>query len=215
MLDIRRVLFIPTEVAEREASERRVVKKIVDKRFTRQDKERVLKQKGLEGEELEHELSKFVPEAILPAGEINLAAGENCSFVIESESVALSYTDGTGSEDPHWHPDEVELYFTAESFKVALRSVDRKGMHEIVELPPGRLIVPARVCHLVDLRGHTEVISFRRQSMMQRVNCGKCHLKENGTCAGLGKLRSCFEGEEVLVALAGERSDWLLARKEE
>lgn len=209
MLDIARVLFIPTEVAEQEASARGVVKKIVDRRFTRQDKERVLRQRGLEDKELAEQLSRFVPEAILPTGEINLVAAGSYNFVIESESIALSYTDGTGPEDPHWHPDEVETYFTTTGFKVALRFVDREKTHRVVEFPPGRLIVPARVCHLVDLRGHTEVISFREHVAMKRVNCGMCHLRENGSCAGLAKLQSRFEGEKKLVALAEEHSDWL------
>jgi hypothetical protein len=209
MLDITRVLFIPAEAAQQEASKRKVIKKLVDRVFTKEDKRAQLRKRGFEGDELDKALADFAPERILPPGEINLVSSDSHSFVVESEALALSYTNGRGQEEPHWHPDEVETYLSTAPFRVALRSTDEPGPHRIVALPAGRLIIPARICHFVDLRGHTEVISLRQKSQMSRVNCLKCHLRENESCKGLRRAEDSYAGEQELVGLAEQRSRWI------
>jgi hypothetical protein len=203
------MVFIPAERVKMEARERDVIKKLVDEVFTRERKRRQLEDRGFTGEELEKRLRKFVPEAILPPDDVELISKDGKSYVIESQFIALSYTSGKGPEDPHWHPDEVETYLTYDGTKVAVRHIDRPGKHEVLNLPPGRLIFPPRLCHFIDLRGHTEVMSFRQHPTMERVSCTNCHLSKSGDCTGLIESGGAFKGEHDLVSLAEGRRKWL------
>jgi len=209
MLDIGRVIHVPTAAAKAEAENRGAIKKIVDRRFSREDKKQALQNKGVTGDELAEELRKFIPEVILPTSETHLVSDDQRSHVIESGSLALSYASGKGPESPHWHPDEVETYLLDVETKVALRFVDRPEKHRIVMLPPGRVILPARTCHFTDLRGYTEVMSFRHDPAMKRVGCEKCHLRDNGDCSGLAKEDDNYRGEAELVDMATGRDKWL------
>jgi len=209
MLGIRRVLFIPEINAKTEADARGAIKKIVNRRFTREDKKSILQKKGVSGKNLDDELERFIPEIILPNSESHLISNKSKSYVIESESLALSYSSGRGPEDPHWHPDEVETYLINTETKVAYRSVDHSEKHRVISLSPGRVIFPARTCHFTDLRGFTEVMSFRQDPAMKRINCRTCYLRETGDCSGLEKINNSFQGEKALVTMAIERQSWL------
>jgi hypothetical protein len=205
MSDIDRLIFISANSAQEEASARTVVKKLVDRPFTRYDKERILRNKGVSGKELEDALTSFVPEVILPKGQVELAADPQYSFVVQSAQIALSYTDGRGPEDPHWHPDELEMYYSHFPFTIATRAIDLSGPHDVRQFTAGRLIVPARMCHYIDLYGQTEVISVRAEKEMKRISCAKCPLYEEERCKGLSASGDSFVGEHELVSLAEAR----------
>jgi len=209
MTDIDRLLFVPEDAVLGEVAQRSVVKKLVDKPFTRADKESVLRKKSISGQALQEALAGFVPEAVLPPDRFRLVADRQTSYVFVSAQVALSYTSGRGPEDPHWHPDELEMYYSHGPFTVATRSLDPADTHVVRDLPPGRLIVPAGLCHYVDLRAHTEVISFRSELAMKRTACQTCQLHLDGACRGLVKPEGHFDGEPVLVSMAEARASWL------
>lgn len=168
----------------------------------------------MHGEELGEVLKRFVHEAILPTDQTELISGNTQSYLIESDSIALSYANGSGPEDPHWHPDEVETYLVHIETTIAYRSVDTPGAHQIVTFAPGRVLFPTRTCHFTDLRGFTEVMSFRQYPAVERVNCKTCHLRETGDCAGLERVATGFQGQDVLVAMAVERQDWLTSSRQ-
>ena len=79
MLDVQRVIFIPEGEAKAEANARGAIKKIVDRRFTRDDKKQILQNKGVSGRDLDDQLKRFVPEVILPTVKTHLVSDSSGS----------------------------------------------------------------------------------------------------------------------------------------
>jgi hypothetical protein len=65
------------------------------------------------------------------------------------------------------------------------------------------------MCHFIDLRAHTEVMSVRQEPQMRRISCAACLSRENGNCRGLSRKENAFSGDEALMSLAKKREDWL------
>jgi len=101
-----------------------------------------------------------------------------------SREVSLSYVDEQAAQEPHWHPAQIESYFSASAIELVYKQVDSHQPISFTRVKfTGRILIPPRICHLVRLTGLTEVLQFPSPDNSDKVVCDRCIQHERHGCS--------------------------------
>lgn len=105
--------------------------------------------------------------------------------VVESDRIQFSVACGENSknEKPHYHKNQLEIYFSRFPFQIFLKNIEGKGEFKLYKVKDGgRVFIPPNICHFIQYEGDIEVLQIVVENIdveevvKDKFSCNQCPL---------------------------------------